>query len=54
MQFHEDMLWKNKEEISLLFHVNFFYSFFIIIQNFELLIELKLLSSLLCDDNSIS
>jgi len=32
----------------------FCYSFFILIQNFELLIELKLRSSPLSDDNSIS
>jgi len=32
----------------------FGYSFFILIQNFELLIELKVLSSHLFDDNSIS
>jgi len=31
----------------------FGYSFFILIQNFELLIELKVLSSSLSDDNSI-
>jgi hypothetical protein len=32
----------------------FGYSFFILIQNFELLIELEVLSSLLSNDNSIS
>jgi len=32
----------------------FGYSFFILIQNFELPIELKVLSSLLSDDNSIN
>jgi len=32
----------------------FGHSFFILIQNFELLIELKVLSSLLSDDNSIN
>ena len=47
------MWWKNKEEILTAISCKFGYSFFILTQNFELLIELKVLSSPLSDDNCI-
>jgi len=52
MQFHKNMWWKNKEEISPLFHVYLdihFHSY----PEFRITHRIKVLSSHLSDDNSV-
>jgi hypothetical protein len=46
INFHKEMWWKNKEKNLIAISRKFGYSCFIPIQNFELLVELKVLSSL--------
>jgi len=53
MQFHKDVVEKQRRNLTAI-SCEYGHSFFILIQNFELLIELKVLSSPLSEDNSIS